>query len=374
MTSGRPSHSFQASKVILNAPRFLNSSPRILLSAFGIHSGGGLVLLRALLLALDGKLKAVSLDERFVNSAGVALPRAMIESVPRNFLARFASLHKLLRVTNSTDVLLCFNSLPPLRKSQGRVVVYVHAPHFVGAHRGIRYTTSVALRIAVERLWFRFGIKNSDEIWVQTHSMANALKTLYPHAVVQIVPLIDDEIGNHLHIRKKEKITTVSDDSQFVFFYPADGVGHKNHVNLIEAWVQLAQEGKRPKLLLTLDENEWRAVTYKVQARSSILANIENLGRLSREAVLVQLRHCSALIFPSKAETFGLPMVEARALGIPIVASEKDFVRDVCSPAQTFDPDSPRSISMAVDRFMGGDSSNFNEYYSASQFIDKILS
>src|SRR5437879_2685923 len=123
MTSGRPSHSFQASKVILNAPRFLNSSPRILLSAFGIHSGGGLVLLRALLLALDGKLKAVSLDERFVNSAGVALPRSMIESVPRNFLARFASLHKLLRVTNSTDVLLCFNSLPPLRKSQGRVVV-----------------------------------------------------------------------------------------------------------------------------------------------------------------------------------------------------------------------------------------------------------
>ncbi|MGH8848481.1 MAG: glycosyltransferase, partial [Polaromonas sp.] len=36
----------------------------------------------------------------------------------------------------------------------------------------------------------------------------------------------------------------------------------------------------------------------------------------------------------------------------PILASELDYVRDVCSPVQTFDPASPVSIARAVKRFL----------------------
>ena len=351
-----------------------NSLKRILLSAFGIHTGGGLVLLRALLSVLNGVLKAASLDERFVNNLNMVLPQTIIESVPPNFISRLASIRKLSRITEREDVLFCFNSLPPLRKSNGRVVIYVQAPHFVGAHRGIRYAKSVALRIAVERLWFRLGIRNCDEIWVQTQSMANAVKRLYPRATVQIVPLIDNELSTRLLVLEEEESHSGGDSSQFIFFYPADGVGHKNHVNLLRAWELLNREGKRPKLLLTLNTDEWHAVTRQAQLEHSIPASIENLGRLPRESVFTHLQSCSALIFPSKAETFGLPMLEARALGIPIIASERDFVRDVCLPTQTFDPNSPRSIAMAVDRHMGGNTLGASDYYSARQFVEKILS
>ena len=58
------------------------------------------------------------------------------------------------------------------------------------------------------------------------------------------------------------------------------------------------------------------------------------------------------MIFPSTSESFGLPLVEAAHLGLPILAPELDYVRDVCSPVQTFDPTSPLSIARAVKRFL----------------------
>lgn len=352
----------------------LDRSKRILLSAFGIHVGGGLVLLEALLTGLNGVLKTALLDERFVNAHDVLPLAATIESVPRSFIARLVSLNKLSRIAVEDDVLLCFNSLPPLRKSKARVVIYVHAPHFVGAHRGIRYARTVALRIVVERIWFRFGIKNCDEIWVQTHTMANAVKRLYPFATVQIVPLIDDELRSRLVPQRDKASGTKEENSRHAFFYPADGVGHKNHVNLLRAWKILGEQGKRPKLFLTLSDDEWRMAIQLANLERSVPINIENMGRLPRESVLAHLQRCSALIFPSMAETFGLPLLEARALGVPIIASERDFVRDVCFPTQTFDPDSPRSIAMAVDRYIGNDAFEFTSYYSAQEFIEKILS
>ena len=44
---------------------------------------------------------------------------------------------------------------------------------------------------------------------------------------------------------------------------------------------------------------------------------------------------------------------KAHAAGLPIVAAERDYVRDVVAPAQTFDPESPLSIARAIRRLLG---------------------
>jgi glycosyltransferase involved in cell wall biosynthesis len=64
-------------------------------------------------------------------------------------------------------------------------------------------------------------------------------------------------------------------------------------------------------------------------------------------------RCAGALIFPSTAESFGLPLLEAVAAGLPILASESDYVRDIVEPVQTFDPRSAVSIMRAVSRHLG---------------------
>ena len=81
--------------------------------------------------------------------------------------------------------------------------------------------------------------------------------------------------------------------------------------------------------------------------------NIHNLGYMSRSDIMQTYSHSRALIYPSFSESLGLPLIEAHRCNVPIIAPELDFVRDVCSPAETFDPHSPTSIARAVQRFLG---------------------
>ncbi|NMV41888.1 glycosyltransferase [Ralstonia insidiosa] len=344
---------------------------RLLVSAFGIHMGGGLVLLRALLDGAGTHIREILIDARIGDMAagGVDGPRRV--AVARSFWSRVASLYFLARRARADDILFSFNSLPPLVRSKAFVVNYVHAPHFIGAHAGIKYAPLTRIRLTVERFWFACGVRHCDEIWVQTPTMAQALLEAHPRCKVRVVPLVDVALFAGLSVSTPH--SPKDDGSQFTFYYPADGVGHKNHTTLLRAWQYLAKEGLTPKLQLTLRPDELARAAKAAGVTLEAMHGIENLGRMSREEVLDGICRCSALIFPSLAETFGLPLLEARMLGTPIVASERDFVRDVCSPRETFDPESARSVADAVRRFITGRGGVISNFYSAPRLVDELL-
>ena len=50
------------------------------------------------------------------------------------------------------------------------------------------------------------------------------------------------------------------------------------------------------------------------------------------------------LIFPSLNESLGLPLIEASLHEIPIIASDLEYVYDVCNPKFTFNPYSEDEI------------------------------
>lgn len=344
------------------------------ISAFGINSGGGLVLLKALLEGASGDLRSIEIDAR-VSASQVGVPEGTpTRSVRRSFAARMLSSLRAAREGREDEVLLCFNSLPPLTRSRARVVTYVHAPHFVGAHAGIRYTPVTRLRIVLERAWFRFAIGHSDEVWVQTPTMAHSFHRLYPTVTVRVVPLLDGALHRMVSSMDGGSPAAPHAWQDKVFFYPADTVGHKNHVNLLRAWALLHDAGHDAQLWLTLDHDELDAMLAAAGVPRERAGAVRALGRLSRDDVLARLSASSALIFPSIAETFGLPMLEASALNKPVLAAERDFVRDVCRPAQTFDPTSPYSIAHAVTRFVEGEGPLPGPFFSAAAFREKLLS
>ena len=344
-----------------------SGSRRLHISAFGIHTGGGLVLLRALLAASAGIGGIVLLDERLRGDTTLALQGADVRYIARSFASRISAAARLASEARPGDVLLCFNSLPPPLASAAHVITFVQAPHFVGLHLGIRYARLTEVRLFIETSWFRLAARHSDEIWVQTRSMAAGVKARFPQARVQTAPLVDNDLYGLLHRIQNPTPHETTSKEGCSFFYPADGVGHKNHTTLLQAWRLLAEAGQRPRLALTLQPHEWQAL-----GSGAGLPQVVNLGRLPRERVLDALRLSSALIFPSRAETFGLPLLEASALGVPVLAGERDFVRDVCVPAQTFDPTSARSIADAVLRFIDGEPPGANAC-SAASFVQRLL-
>jgi glycosyltransferase involved in cell wall biosynthesis len=351
------------------ADDFMIKKNKVHLSAFGIHVGGGLVLLQALLPHIRERLGGISLDGRLEREKFMGFGNN-IDWVPKNFFLRLLSVNKLAHNCEQGEVLFCFNSLPPTVKCSGRVIVYVQAPHFIGLHIGVNYDVISRLRFLIERFWFRIGVKYVNEFWVQTESMRRSLSENFPGVIVRVMPFVDEDLAKSLRSLKFDVCLTQREPS--VYFYPADGVGHKNHVILFKAWEYLAAKHGNtcPKLLLTLNPHIFSKFC-STACISKAKSYIVNLGILRREEVFNRLADSDGLIFASKAETFGLPLLEAMSMKTSILAPELDYIRDVCSPDQTFDPNSWFSIARAVERHFG-QSPNFPEYLSASDIIEHI--
>jgi glycosyltransferase involved in cell wall biosynthesis len=77
--------------------------------------------------------------------------------------------------------------------------------------------------------------------------------------------------------------------------------------------------------------------------------NLKILGRLSDEELGAELSAATCLLFPSRIEGFGIPAVEAMALGCPVVTSSAACLPEVCGDAALYaDPDRPDDWVTAV--------------------------
>lgn len=80
-----------------------------------------------------------------------------------------------------------------------------------------------------------------------------------------------------------------------------------------------------------------------------ISGNIRFLGRLNNSELLVLYRQCRLFVFPSTAETFGNPLVEAMACGAPIASSNSAAMPEIVGDAALlFDPLNSDDIANAL--------------------------
>ena len=348
----------------------------IIVSAFGIHMGGGLVLLNSLVNSISSYRNTLLIDERLKgnNNFTELCSKSNIISIRRNFYSRFIGLHNQISKENKNTVLLCFNGLPPVfNKNSVKVVSFIQSPHFIGEQVGIHYPVLTKIRHIIENIWLYLGIKNCDEIWVQTEVIKRGVLRKFPSAIVRVVTLVDDSLHERNNVFIYPSIKKIEEYRDYSFFYPADAVAHKNHKNLLMAWYELSKKCLYPNLVLTLDSREFDLIKKNLKILDYDFFNVINLGRISRERVLLELSNSSALIFPSLAETFGLPLLEARVGGISIIASELDYVREICNPKESFNPKSYFSISDAVVRFLKVPNVHSIECCPANIFIEKLV-
>lgn len=315
---------------------------KLLLHAPNVHQGGGKALLSSLLETLAGKIDCVLLCDSRLD---IPRPGANVRilSFRPSLAGRLTAEWRLRSLASKDDVVLCMGNLPPLLALPSRTFLFLQNRYLCEPVPLTGFVVSARLRIAVERFWVRHFLRNVSRVIVQTPSMRESLRrnlgataTVMPFAPAITVP------GTSTRLPPAAKR----------FLYPASADPHKNHQTLIEAWRLLHAGGLAAELHLTVRPDAALARDVSRLARDEGLPII-NHGEIGHTKLAELYGLADALIFPSKLESFGLPLVEARALGLPIIAAELDFVRDVVVPTQTFDPASPVSIARAVRRFIG---------------------
>jgi glycosyltransferase involved in cell wall biosynthesis len=341
------------------------SELRFILHAPNVHCGGGLTLLKALISVLPER-SCLIVDERLPISVDI-LERFQVEWVKPTVWHRLAAEYQLTQLVKQRDVVLCFGNLPPLFHLKGQVSLFLQNRYLIDMVSLNHFPLKLRFRIMAERIWFRFFRSRASQIIVQSSSMNDLLEANFMMSA-NILPFI--ECANEYSIGEG----VVTDEQKlYDFIYVASGEPHKNHFNLIKAWIKLAIEDVRPSLYLTLNKDfSPELISWIEEEKAKYNLNIHNLGSLSGGEVIGLYRKANALIFPSTLESFGLPLIEAKGMGLAIVASELDYVRDVVDPDESFSPNSPVSIARAVKRFLGK-KENRSEPIDAKSFLQHLF-
>lgn len=325
---------------------------KLYIHAVNIHNGGGKNLLYALLAAIPSScIVNAALDSRLMSLFQVN-KEINITFIAPTIWERLKSEWTINKKNGPHDVLLFFGNLPPLFKSRAYTVVFVQNRYLIDNVDLYEFPLWTNLRLRLERLWFRYRINNVDEFLVQTPTMKKLLEVRTNGNIpIYVLPFMTKNIGYERKLRLPEIKRETKD---FDFLYVASGEPHKNHKRLIESWCLLAKEGLFPSLKLTIDIEHFADLCSWIEERVvQYQMDVENLGGIPSDQMNGVYMRAGALIYPSTFESFGLPLIEARQTGLPVLASELDYVRDVLDPEQTFDARSAISIARAVKRFLG---------------------
>ncbi len=133
--------------------------------------------------------------------------------------------------------------------------------------------------------------------------------------------------------------------------YPANFWRHKNHEMLLAAFAMARRDGLPHDMKLVLtgapgDRQEW----IRRSAREMSLAGqVVFPGFVPEDELATLVARSRALVFPSLYEGFGLPVVEAMALGIPVACSNTTALPEVAGDAALlFDPRVPAEVARAI--------------------------
>jgi alpha-1,3-rhamnosyl/mannosyltransferase len=124
----------------------------------------------------------------------------------------------------------------------------------------------------------------------------------------------------------------------------------KNLERLLDAWTALPDRLRSTHQLVVVAADGWRQRT--ILRRLDGLADtgsVLRVGRLNDAELAALYRRARALVFPSLAEGFGLPVAEAMACGAPVVTSNSSSLPEVAGGAAILvDPEDADEIAAAV--------------------------
>lgn len=322
----------------------------MLIVAYNIHAGGGKTLLLALLNNLPKSLDFILYaDSRLENELKNLNLNIYIKYIQKSLFSRLKAEYNIWATARHGDITLMFGGLPPIIKNKSYVYLFLQNLINIKNTPLNGYPWNIYLRIIFERLWLRLFVDNCNIIIVQTLHVKSALiNKFFPPKRILVMPFA--EVCNADTFDKPAEILNNVNSESFSFIYPASYEPHKNHKVLLKAWDLLLTESITPKLFLTLHDADFKRLLDVIPSCKK--ANVFNLGVIRHDLLLSIYKKYSCLIFPSKYESFGLPLLEATHFKLPIIAPELDYVRELCFPVETFNPTSPLSLACSVKRFM----------------------
>ena len=142
----------------------------------------------------------------------------------------------------------------------------------------------------------------------------------------------------------KPKKTRRRRTGSFRILYVSEYSDYKNLTTLFKAFLLLTIKGAGDfSLVTTADPSQFPNVEITTREIDTALASdprvapyITFTGTVPYEQIQNLYTECDLFVFPSLAESFGHPLVEAMASEMPVIASDIPICREICSEAALY--------------------------------------
>ena len=231
-----------------------------------------------------------------------------------------------------------------------KTVVTVHdlIPELFEKKQSTRWT---AMTLDIRRRVF----ENADHLIAISKNTRDDLLRLYPTIAPEKVSLIYNGITLHdaspeanVSLDEMNRLYNARLSPQGYYLYVGNRDAYKNFA-LLPDWLAACKDRGHVHVVCIGGENA-DALRQRLAVRG-LTDHFTFLPVVSDAGVTTLYRHATALVYPSKYEGFGLPVLEAMAQGCPVLCSRVSSLPEVGGEAALyFDPDDPASLDDAVRR------------------------
>lgn len=339
------------SRLLHPAPSPSDIGPRVVVSAVNVVEGGPLRILHDMVHALADSQPDVRIDV-LVHRRGLIGSGRFVEHefphVKRSWLRRMRfEWVDAMRVSRELrpDVWISAQDLTSRVEARRQ---------FVYCHNGLTFSTlpwqvwckSPKLMIYGTLLgWaYRVGIRRNDAVIVQQAWLREQFVRRYrPRQVIVAHP---DIASVAMAGPSTERLPRR-------FLYPTLARVFKNVELLCEAAQQLAHDPAwQGELIITLDGSE-SAYAAELVRRYRKVRGLCFIGQQRREQMAQRYREADAVVFPSLVETWGLPLTEAKAHGLALIAADLPYAHETVGDHDRTRFFDPRNATMLAQLLKG---------------------
>lgn len=201
-----------------------------------------------------------------------------------------------------------------------------------------------------------FKIKQSVYKWV------NIIAARKSAAIITPSEFVKDDVARYTHSNSRKFTVTYEAgdsiaaaaeavpgliDTSFIM-YVGRPMTHKNLPRLVDAFAVLKQS--HPDLHLVLaGKRDTLFRHHEHDTKRKGIPDVHFTGFVSDAQLKWLYEHCSAYVFPSLSEGFGLPGLEAMSHGAPVVSSNATCLPEVYgNAAEYFDPTDSNAMAAAI--------------------------
>jgi len=324
--------------------RSRDTLPSIRVHLTNVTGLGAVRLAQSLLPALEASSKFAVSEIYLPNKGEILHYKAMTPGLVASRYYRVLpnSISRVLECTffasrfNGNTPILVLGDLPLSCKA--RQTLFLQTIHLT--NQDTSHSFSNLIKFFISKLLFKLNIGHIENIIVQSEEMKSAVINTYPQLLDKIY-IIPQPVPFWLTtVEWPKPRPNKASQRGLKLFYPAANYPHKNHELLSLITSKDSEELRIEKLTLTIDN---------IHNPNSGLAWIECTGLLHPMEMLEVYRECDGLLFLSKAESYGFPIIEAMWVGLPIICPDLPYAKSLCGTQGIyFNPSSPESLKQAI--------------------------